>query len=487
MSDHAHASVDQELWRPVVVPLGTNLAPEEALLRLARRRHALFLDSALRDPALGRYSFLAADPFDFLSVPTISAPADGTDALALLAARLAPWRADTVPGLPPFQGGAAGLWAYDLNRSLEQVDRPAFDEFGTPALAVGLYDVVLAFDHRSGEAWIISQGFPEREPVARRRRASERAAEFQSWLAEPAAVVMPAHSAARAIAADCLAPSFATAGPAGLVSNFSAAAYVAMVERAIEYIRAGDLFQVNLSQRLLFPARESAVALYLRLRRCNPAPFAAYFDLGEFQIASASPERFLKVVGDEVETRPIKGTRQRTRQPEADLFAGDELSQSEKDRAENVMIVDLMRNDLAKVCHADSVRVTQLCQLESYAFVQHLVSAVRGRLKPGRGALDLLRATFPGGSISGAPKVRAMQIIAELEPTARGPYCGALGYVGFDGSADTNLLIRTVTAGRGWWQAPVGGGIVAQSHPQREYEETWHKAAGLLKAFERET
>ncbi len=293
-------------------------------MRLAGRRHALFLDSALRDPELGRYSFLAADPFDFLMVP-----ADGTDALARLAERLAKFETGTVPGLPPFQGGAAGLWAYDLNRSLEQIARPAFDEFQVPALAVGLYDVVLAFDHQSGEAWIVSQGFPETEPAARQRRAEQRAREFASWLAEPAPKsVLPDH--ARAIAANRMAPSFAITGPAGLVSNFSAAAYIAMVERAIEYIRAGDVFQVNLSQRLLFPARESAVALYLRLRRCNPAPFAGYFDLGEFQIASASPERFLKVVGREVETRPIKGTRQRTRQPEADLFAGDDLCKAKK-------------------------------------------------------------------------------------------------------------------------------------------------------------
>ena len=272
-------------------------------------------------------------------------------------------------------------------------------------------------------------------------------------------------------------------GPAGLTSNFSRAAYLSAVERAIEYIRAGDIFQVNLAQRLLFPAADSAVALYLRLRARNPAPFAGYFDCGAYQIASASPERFLKLAAGEVETRPIKGTRQRTRRPEADLYAGDELAQSEKDRAENVMIVDLLRNDLARVCQSDSVRVTQLCRLETYELVQHLVSAVRGTLRPGAGPFELLRATFPGGSISGAPKVRAMEIIAELEPTARGPYCGALGYVGFDGTLDTNLLIRTIVASRGWWQAPVGGGIVEPSIPEREYEETWHKAAGLIRAL----
>jgi para-aminobenzoate synthetase component 1 len=265
-----------------------------------------------------------------------------------------------------------------------------------------------------------------------------------------------------------LAPQFPVAGPSGLTSNFSSADYLEAVERAIEYIRAGDIFQVNLAQRLLYPAQDGSVELYLRLRRRNPATFAGYFDGGNFQIASASPERFLKVSDGRVEARPIKGTRPRTARPEADLFAGDDLQLSEKDRAENVMIVDLLRNDLARVCVPHSVRVTQLCRLEIYEYVQHLVSAVCGTLADGRTSLDLLRAAFPGGSITGAPKVRAMEIIAELEPTARGPYCGALGYLGFDGAMDTSILIRTITAGRGWWQAPVGGGIVAQSVPQRE-------------------
>jgi para-aminobenzoate synthetase component 1 len=206
--------------------------------------------------------------------------------------------------------------------------------------------------------------------------------------------------------------------------------------------------------------------------------------LGEFQIASASPERFLQVRGGAVEARPIKGTRRRTARPEADLFAGDELRESKKDNAENVMIVDLLRNDLSRVCRPESVVVSELCRLESYEFVQHLVSVVQGRLRDRMGPLDLLRAAFPGGSVTGAPKVRAIQIIAELEPTARGPYCGALGYIGFDGTMDTSILIRTITAGRGWWQMPVGGGIVAQSDPRTEYDETWHKAEGLLRSLD---
>jgi para-aminobenzoate synthetase component 1 len=219
------------------------------------------------------------------------------------------------------------------------------------------------------------------------------------------------------------------------------------------------------------------------LRTCNPAPFAGYFDLGDFALASASPERFVRLVEGRVETRPIKGTRPRGATPADDARRRNELLASAKDRAENVMIIDLLRNDLGRVCRYGSVQVEAVCRLESYATVHHLVSEVRGQLRPGLGAIDLLRATFPGGSVTGAPKIRAMEIIAELEPTARGPYCGCLGYVGFDGTMDTNILIRTFTAGRGWVQFPVGGGIVADSEPETEYQETLHKAAGLLRAL----
>jgi para-aminobenzoate synthetase component 1 len=282
---------------------------------------------------------------------------------------------------------------------------------------------------------------------------------------------------------DQLAAQFAIDSTPGLLSNFSPDGYLAAIRRAVEYIYAGDVFQVNLAQRLLYPAHDDALALYLRLRRRNPAPFAGYFDLGRFQIVSASPERFLSVKDGLVEARPIKGTRRRTARPEADLFAGDDLLQSEKDRAENVMIVDLLRNDLSRVCESDSVRVTQLCGLETFQYVQHLVSAVCGRLVEGNTALDLVRAALPGGSITGAPKVRAMEIIAELEPTARGAYCGSLGYIGFSGDMDLSILIRTIATGRGWWQMPVGGGIVAQSDPAQEYAETWHKAEGMIRAL----
>ena len=463
---------------PLVVELRPPPDVEGALVRLSSRPHCLLLDSALRDPRLGRYSFLTADPFDFLTIA-----ADGGDGLSSLAEKLRPLQAQHRADLPPFQGGAAGLLSYDLARSLERIPPPRADEFGLPAIAMGLYDVVLAFDHAQHRAWLISQGFPETDPARRVRRASQRIEQFRAWLAEPVSTLPPRRPDLQTMLSPSeLAPCYPVPGPLSLVSNFSADAYLHAVQQAINYIHAGDVFQVNLAQRLLAPAAGDALALYLRLRQCNPATFAAWFDAGAFQIASASPERFLRIADRQVEARPIKGTRRRTAWVEADLFAGDELRESEKDRSENIMIVDLLRNDLARACAPDSVRVTQLCGLETYQFVQHLVSAVTGRLRPEMSPVDLLRGAFPGGSVTGAPKVRAMEIIAELEPTARGPYCGSIGYLGFDGWLDLSILIRTITASHGWWQFPVGGGIVAQSSPQREYEETWHKAQGLLQA-----
>ncbi len=270
----------------------------------------------------------------------------------------------------------------------------------------------------------------------------------------------------------------------GLYSNFTAAEYHQTIGRAVDAIHAGEVFQVNLSQRLTHRAICDSVTMYRHLRQLNPAPFAGYYDLGTAQILSASPERFLQVQDRRVETRPIKGTRRRLGSSEAELFQDVELKDSDKDRAENVMIVDLMRNDLSRVCHPDSVRVPQLCEVEKYAFVTHLVSSVTGRLQRGRSAVDLLAASFPGGSITGAPKVRAMELIAQMEPHARGAYCGSLGYLGWHGAMDLNILIRTMTAAGSWWQFPVGGGIVAQSDPRQEYEETWDKAEGILQAIE---
>jgi para-aminobenzoate synthetase component 1 len=464
-------------WPGVVIELKPQPDPSEAFLRLAHLPHSVFFDSALRDPMLGRYSFIAADPFEVLS----AAP-DDASAWNNLAERFSCYQAPTLPDLPPFQGGLAGLFSYDWSRSLERLPWPRVDQFGIPGMLVGLYDLVVAFDHAAERAWVISQGFPERDRKSRHDRAKKRAEGIHRCLGSSNGKLVPPTQTRNLTAAE-IAPQYPVGRVEGLTSNFSRDDYLRTVERAIEYIFAGDVFQVNLSQRLLHPAHDDSIQLYLRLREHNPATFSAFFDAGDFQIVSSSPERFLNVQDGLVETRPIKGTRPRGHSPAADDQIAAKLMAGEKDRAENIMIVDLLRNDLSRVCQPNSVKVRQLCGLERYTTVQHLVSVVEGHLQPQYCPLDLLKAAFPGGSVTGAPKVRAMQIIAELEPAARGPYCGALGYIGFDGSMDSSILIRTITAARGYWQFPVGGGIVAQSDPQREYEETWHKAEGILRAL----
>ncbi|MEC7564380.1 MAG: anthranilate synthase component I family protein [Planctomycetota bacterium] len=473
------------------VPVIKELLPmpdvEAVFLQLSQQRHCLFLDSSLREEQLGRYSFITADPFHYMELA-----ARTENELDVLQAAYDDVLKDieilTVPDLPPFQGGVAGMLSYDLGASLEDLPQPGQDEFQVPSLAVGFYDVVIAFDHHRQRAWIISHGLPEKDPALRLARAQNRIDQFHDWMREDrVSDLSDTDSSPRSrVAREALSEQFSMVDKGDLSSNFHEQEYLAKVQQAVNYIHAGDIFQVNLSQRLLHPATSDSPALYQRLRRCNPATFSGYFSLHEFQIVSASPERFLQVRQGVVQARPIKGTRARIARPEADLYAAADLQRSEKDRAENVMIVDLLRNDLSRVCEPDSVFVSELCRLEVYEFVQHLVSVVEGRLHQDASVFDLLRATFPGGSITGAPKVRAMEIIAELEPTARGPYCGSLGYIGFDGTLDMSILIRTITAGKGWWQFPVGGGIVAQSNPQREYQETWEKATGLLRALKDE-
>jgi para-aminobenzoate synthetase component I len=466
-------------WPGVVEELRPAPEAVDVFRRMCDLPHCIFFDSAAQGGGeLGRYSFVAADPFRF-----VTAAADDRQIWMKLADEIARYRAPTLDGLPPFQGGLAGLFSYDLGRSLERLPRPRCDEFCVPSLAAGMYDVVVAFDHAAGRAWIVSQGFPETEARARHRRATERAG-WVRRLIEGGGSTRGKLTSGEENRAEILVPQHPVRNIEGLTSNVVADEYLAIVRQAIDYIYAGDVFQVNLSQRLLYPAGDNSFSLYLRLRERNAAPFSGYFDLGEFQIISASPERFLKVRDGAVEARPIKGTRRRTGDLVVDATVAAELTASAKERAENVMIVDLLRNDLTRVCRPESVAVAELCSLEEYAHVMHLVSAVRGRLRDGMGPLDLLQAAFPGGSVTGAPKIRAMEIIAELEPTARGAYCGALAYIGFDGVMDASILIRTITAGRGWWQFPVGGGIVAESEPEREYEETWEKAEGMIRALE---
>ena len=464
---------------PLLAPLVRRIAHPGDAFALFRAlagqgREAVFLDSVLADPRLGRWSFLCVDPFlvfsskggrTVLDWRTRREVAEGNP-FALLGDLMARFRVRRAAGAPPFLGGAAGYFAYDLCHFVERLPRTAVDDVPVPDCWLGFYDVVIGVNHLDGTAYVASTGLPA-SGAEGRRRAESRLDEFLSRIAgaSQAAPVADAASSRRPVA-----------------SNFTRQAYLEAVARAKEYIAAGDIFQVNLSQRLQVPLAEPPLDFYARLRRVNPAPFAGYFDLGSCAVASASPERFLQIRGRRVETRPIKGTRPRGATAEEDAALARQLTQSIKDRAENVMIVDLERNDLGKVCAYGTVRVTELCALERYATVFHLTSTVEGMLHDRYRAVDCLRACFPGGSITGAPKVRSMEIIDELEPTCRGVYTGAIGYLCFSGDMDLNIVIRTVVIKDGVAYFQVGGGIVADSDPEAEYQETLDKAAALITA-----
>ncbi|AWN43536.1 aminodeoxychorismate synthase component I [Methylobacterium durans] len=447
--------------------------PVAAAERLAPLGSLAFLDSAMHHDTLGRSSTVAASPFARFRYRDGVARLDGREVeggpIAALRACLAPYRLPAQEEEPPFPGGAIGYFAYDLGQALERVQRPARRAGLTDDIALNLYDTVLTIDHESGACRLVATGFPETDPGWREARARSRLDAFAGALASPP----PARPKA---------PRTRLAWH----SNFSRQAYEQAVETVRDYIRAGDIYQANIAQRFAarLPADFDPFALYQRLRETNPATFGAYLAFEGLSVASSSPERFLKLEGRHVETRPIKGTVRRVADPEADRRLGEALQATPKERAENIMIVDLLRNDLSRICEPHSVRVPTLCGLESYASVHHLVSVVTGTLREGLDALDLIAATFPGGSITGAPKLRAMDIITEIEGDAREIYCGAIGRVGFDGSLDTSIAIRTVFMDATTAVLQAGGGVTLLSEPGPEYEETLTKAARVFEAFE---
>jgi para-aminobenzoate synthetase component 1 len=437
---------------------------------------AFALRSSLPDPdspvRRARWSFFGADPFASWVTGAEAGPSDP-------AAAMAAWRAcgagdhdtDLARSLGvPFTGGAVGYWAYDYGRRLERLPERARDDLSLPDLVLALYDVVVARDEDSGRTWMFSSGLPA-PPEARARRARERLDAFRARLESPA----PPRAAP---------PAARATQPA--TSTFGRERYLRAVESVRDAIARGDIFQANLSQRWSLPmpgAHAHALVLDEALRRHTPSPFAATLCLGDHAILSASPELFLRRRGPQVETRPIKGTRPRGADAAEDERLAAELQASVKDRAENVMIVDVLRNDLGRVCATGSVAVPQLCALERFPQVWHLTSTVTGRLRETAGPFDLLHACFPGGSITGAPKIRAMELLEGLEPVRRHIYTGAIGWVGWNGDADWNIAIRTATAtGRGiHWSA--GGGITGDSDPEAEYLESVAKAEGLRLAF----
>ncbi|SRR5579883_131840 len=443
----------------------------------AHRKGSILLDSSHQMSGCGRYTFIALDPFQvltskhhevFLNDKKISG-----DPFQVLREQLALYPLKLLDAMPPFQGGAAGFFSYDLYEHLEPISSSQQDVMQFPDMAIGFYDVVIGFDLVEHRAWIFSSGYPELDEAKRTKRAWERVREWElsCWKASRAAAKQE--------------KTKSTQSTMSIASNFTKDEYCQAVSRVKNYIRAGDIFEANISQcfSAKFSEIHNAFDLYLALQKINPAPFSAFLYFDETALVSASPERFLKISGRKVEARPIKGTRPRGKTTEDDQRLQNELLQSEKDHAENVMIVDLLRNDLSRVCEPHSVEVPQLCGLETYASVHHLVSVITGKLQKDVQAIDLLSATFPGGSITGAPKIRAMEIIAEIEPTRRGPYCGSIGYIGFNGDMDLSITIRTFAIKNNKVTFQAGGAVVLDSNPEDEYAETLAKISSLQRAL----
>jgi para-aminobenzoate synthetase component 1 len=431
---------------------------------IAHLPHAFTLHSGLLDDR-SRWTFFGADPFAVYRGDDL----DGAFArYRELATRVR--REDRPAGVVPFSGGAVGYWSYDFGRRFEQLPSIARDDLGLPDFVIAFYDVIGVHDHVSRSTWLFSSGLPfddERRAV----HARERLEQFQDLLWK---------SARRAPRRPAPCPRIAR-------STFAPDDFRRAVVTIKDHIASGDIFQANLSQRWTVPLEAGepgfALDLFQALVDRSPAPFSAYLDCGDHTVVSGSPERFLELRGRRIETRPIKGTRPRSADPVQDRRLREELLKSPKDRAENVMIVDVLRNDLGRVCETGSVETRALCELETFPQVFHLTSTVTGTLRRDYDAFDLLKASFPGGSITGAPKIRAMEILDALEPVRRHVYTGAIGYLDWSGSADWNIAIRTALVTPDAVHFAAGGGITIDSDPDEELAETLHKAEGMRLAL----
>jgi para-aminobenzoate synthetase component 1 len=424
------------------------IEPVDAFLCFSRDAFVTFFESRGYRGPRSRYSYLCVDPYRVMR----------NVSLRTIGAELAAWRFAWPEAPVPFIGGAAGFCGYEMGAALEYVPRAPGAFYGVPDMQFGFYDLVFAWDHATRRMWLLC-------PFAESRTRAQRLLARLEARA-PAARSVPSLSWHPAVTCET---------------------HMARVARALDYIRAGDIYQANITAPFIAvrPADVHAQDIFLALRTGNAAPFTAYIDCGDgCAVASVSPERFIAVdAAGAIETRPIKGTRPRGATAAEDAAEAASLCASGKDRAENLMIVDLLRNDISRVALPGSVRVPSLCALESFPSVHHLVSVVEGQLQPGRSAVDLLLAALPGGSITGAPKIRAMEIIAELEGTARGPYCGTAAWLGFDGAMDSSVLIRTITVARDRVVAQAGGGIVADSDPAAEWDEALLKVLPMLRAL----
>ena len=463
---------------PIVLETFADLdTPLSIYLKLANQPYSYLLESVVGGERFGRYSFIGLasskrlevhghDCVEIESDRTIARSTE-SDPLAYVQAYLGRFRAAEDPKLPRFCGGLVGYFGYDTVRYVEKrlaaTRKP--DPLGVPDVLLLVSEEIAIVDNLSGKLSLVV--YAEPGEAGAYARARTRLAELLQKLRSPVSIPVDTRGESEAA-----------------VSGFGEAAYHAAVERAKRYIYEGDIMQVVPSQRMSKPFRATPLALYRALRTLNPSPYMFYFDFGDFHVVGASPEILVRLEGDTVTVRPIAGTRRRGVTPEEDAALADELLADPKERAEHIMLVDLGRNDVGRVAETGSVHVTEQMVIERYSHVMHIVSNVEGRLKPGLNALDVLRATFPAGTVSGAPKVRAMEIIDELEPVKRGVYAGAVGYLGFHGNMDVAIALRTAVIKAGVLHVQAGGGIVADSEPAAEWQETQSKARALLRAAE---
>jgi anthranilate synthase component 1 len=440
--------------------------PVSAFLKLRDPTHPSFLLESAEQGRVGRYSFIGFRPRTVLRWSL----GDPGDPYALASAELRRFNAAPVPGLPPFAGGAVGMFAYDLVRTVEPLGPPNPDPMGLPDLALMFTDAVVVFDHLKRTTTVVASVYTEDDLEGSYRQALETIAEVRWHLARPLPLSSQRSAESRT--------------PPRFESNMTRERFEANVARIIEYIYAGDAFQVVPSQRWSARVPVEAFSIYRGLRAVNPSPYMYFLDFGDFEIAGASPEPLITVSGRRVATRPIAGTRPRQATPEEDAAMASDLLADEKERAEHVMLVDLGRNDLGRVCEYGSVEVERFMAVENYSHVMHIVSSVVGRLRPGVDGLSALRSVLPAGTLSGAPKVRAMQIIDELEPVKRGGYGGAIGWASYTGELDTCIHIRTVVVKDGVAHIQAGGGTVADAKPDYEFRESEAKAKAVLAAIE---
>jgi anthranilate synthase component 1 len=438
--------------------------PVSAFLKLRDSGPAFLLESAEQGQRVGRYSFIGFRPRSTLTWSL----GDAGDPYALVAEEVARHRQAPLPDLPPFAGGAVGFFGYDLVRTVEPLGEPNPDVLGLPDMALMLTDVLVIFDHLKHTVSVLANVYAEDDVERSYAAARETIAEVRDRLAGP--VPAPPRSPGRAM------PEFR--------SNMERGEFEAIVARIVEYVHAGDAFQVVPSQRWSAEVPVEAFSIYRGLRAVNPSPYMYFLDFGDFQVAGASPEPLLTVSGRRASTRPIAGTRPRGTDAVDDARIARELLEDPKERAEHVMLVDLGRNDLGRVCEYGTVEVETFMAVETYSHVMHIVSSVAGDLRPEVQPVDALRSLLPAGTLSGAPKVRAMQIIDELEPVKRGGYGGAVGYLSYTGDLDTCIHIRTVVVTDGMAHVQAGGGTVADAKPDYEYEESVAKARGVLQAIE---